>query len=92
MKIIPLTLIGIAFAIAAQAIAGDALKTHSRAGLHAAVTNIPVIVDMSYADPLTWHRLPRAVEIDVQPRDIGPACFILSNGPKACTPLIMAMR
>ncbi len=27
--------------------------------LHAAVTDMPEIVDMSHADPKTWHRLPR---------------------------------
>ena len=27
--------------------------------LHAAVTDMPEIVDMSYADPKTWHGLPR---------------------------------
>ena len=87
MKIIPLTLMGVSFAIAAQAIASDAPNTHSRAGLHATVTDIPITVDLSYADPLTWHRLPRAEEIEVQPRNIGPSCFMLNNGPEACTPL-----
>ena len=27
--------------------------------LHAAVTDMPEIVDMSHADPKTWHGLPR---------------------------------
>jgi hypothetical protein len=91
MKIIPLALMGISLAIAAQAL-GDAPKSHSRAALHAAATDIPAIVDMSYADPLTWHSLPRTVEIEVRPRNIGPSCFMLNNGPEACTPLIVALR
>jgi hypothetical protein len=60
MKVFLLT--GLLFAMAAQAIANDALKTHNRSELHAAVTDIPVTVDMSYANPLTWHSAPGAVE------------------------------
>ena len=86
-----LVLAAIPFAMAAQAIANDAPKTHDRAEVHAAVTDIPVIVDMSYADPLTWHSAPGPGEIEVQPRDDGPPCVMLI-GPEACTPTIIAMR
>ena len=87
-----LVLAAVPFAMAAQAIAIDAPKTHDPAELHAAVTDIPVIVDMSHADPLTWHSAPGPVEIEVQPRDDGPSCVMLIGGPEACTPTIIAMR
>jgi hypothetical protein len=29
----------------------------------AAVTDMPEIIDMSYADPKTWHRLPSAARV-----------------------------
>ena len=87
-----LVLMAIPFAMATQAIADDAFKTHNRAELHAAVTDIPVIVDMSHADPLTWHSAPGPVEIEVQPRDDGPSCVLLISVPDACTPMIIAMQ
>jgi hypothetical protein len=31
--------------------------------LHAAVTDIPENIDMSHADPKTWHGLPRAGQV-----------------------------
>jgi hypothetical protein len=31
--------------------------------MHAAVTDTPEIVDMSHADPKTWHRLPPATQV-----------------------------
>ena len=30
--------------------------------LHSAVTDMPAIIDMSHADPKTWHSLPPAAE------------------------------
>ena len=33
------------------------------AGLHAAITDMPDIVDMSYADPKTWNSLPPAAQV-----------------------------
>jgi hypothetical protein len=87
-----LVLATIPFAMAAPAIASDAPKTHDRAELHAAMTDIPVKVDMSHADPLTWHSAPGPVEIEVQPRDDGSSCAMLISGPDACTPMIIAMQ
>ena len=55
-----LVLMAMPFAMV-QAIAGDAPATHIRAELHAAVTDIPVVVDMSYADPLSWQSAPGPV-------------------------------
>jgi hypothetical protein len=31
--------------------------------LHAAVTDMPDIIDMSHADPRTWHTLPSAAQV-----------------------------
>lgn len=31
--------------------------------LHAAVTDVPDIIDMSHADPKTWHGLPPAAQV-----------------------------
>ena len=31
--------------------------------LHAAVTDMPEIIDMSYADPRAWHGLPRGCQV-----------------------------
>ena len=39
--------------------------------LHAAVTDIPDVIDMSHADPKTWHRLPPAARVyDVAPTSV----------------------
>ena len=49
-------------AIALNAVAADPAVPHQwKMGqeLHAAVTDMPEIVDMSHADPKTWHGLPR---------------------------------
>jgi hypothetical protein len=83
-------LTGLLFAMPALAIANDGLKTHNRAELHAAVTDIPVTVDMSYADPLTWHRLPGAVEFDVPGNDF--PCLKFRIGLETCTPTVVATR
>ena len=34
--------------------------------VHAAVTDMPETIDMSYADPKTWHRLPPAARVSDQ--------------------------
>jgi hypothetical protein len=34
------------------------LQSKSSKNLHAAVTDMPDIIDMSHADPKTWHSLP----------------------------------
>ena len=64
MKGILLALTG-AMLCAAQlhsAAAGPAVPLQSKTGeeLHAAVTDMPEIIDMSHADPKTWHSLPPA--------------------------------
>ena len=67
MKGILLALTG-AMLCAAQlhsAAAGPAVPLQSKTGeeLHAAVTDMPDTIDMSYADPKTWHRLPPAAQV-----------------------------
>jgi hypothetical protein len=42
------------------------LHTNRGEELHAAVTDVPEIVDMSYADPKTWHNLPPAAQVGDQ--------------------------
>ena len=39
------------------------LQTKQGEGLHAAITDMPDIVDMSYADPRTWKSLPPAAQV-----------------------------
>ena len=36
----------------------------------AAVTDMPEITDMSYADPQTWHSLPPAVSDEISPEEV----------------------
>ena len=67
MKGILLALTG-AMLCAAQlhsAAAGPAVPLQSKTGeeLHAAVTDMPEIIDMSHADPKTWHSLPPAAQV-----------------------------
>ena len=53
-------------AIALDAVAADPAVPHQwKLGqkLHAAVTAMPEIIDMSHADPKTWHGLPRAGQV-----------------------------
>ena len=38
------------------------LQYEARKEMHAALTDTPEIVDMSHADPMTWHRLPPAAQ------------------------------
>ena len=39
------------------------LQTKQGEELHAAITDMPDIVDMSYADPSTWNSLPPAAQV-----------------------------
>jgi hypothetical protein len=39
------------------------LQTKQGEELHAAITDVPDIVDMSYADPKTWNSLPPAAQV-----------------------------
>jgi hypothetical protein len=39
------------------------LQTKQGAELRAAVTDLPDRIDMSYADPKTWHSLPPAAQV-----------------------------
>jgi hypothetical protein len=64
MKRMLLSLTGIMFCTAA--LHSAAAKAFDE--LHAAVTDIPDVIDMSHADPKTWHRLPPAGRVyDVVP-------------------------
>jgi hypothetical protein len=42
------------------------LQTKQVEELHAAVTDMPDIIDMSNADPRTWHSLPPAAQVNDQ--------------------------
>ena len=53
-------------AIALDAIAADPAVPHQRKlgqELHAAVTAMTEIIDMSHADPKAWHGLPRGGQV-----------------------------
>ena len=39
------------------------VQTKQGEELHAAITDMPDIVDMSYADPKTWNSLPPAAQV-----------------------------
>ena len=39
------------------------LETKTGEELHSAVTDMPDIIDMSHADPKTWHSLPPAAQV-----------------------------
>ena len=41
----------------------SAAATKAGEELHSAVTDMPAIIDMSHADPKTWHRLPPAARV-----------------------------
>jgi hypothetical protein len=40
------------------------LQTKQGEESHAVVTDMPDIIDMSHADPRTWHGLPRAAQVN----------------------------
>jgi hypothetical protein len=48
-----------------SAMADPAVSLQTKEGeeLHAAVTDMPAIIDMSHADPKTWHSLPSAAQV-----------------------------
>ena len=56
--ILPSTAADIAMPVIAMPV-----QTKPGEALHAAVTDMPDIIDMSYADPKTWHRLPPAAQV-----------------------------
>jgi hypothetical protein len=63
-KLLPLTGIMLCAATVHGATADPApLQTKQGEELHAAVTDMPDVVDMSYADPKTWNSLPPAAEV-----------------------------
>ena len=63
MKRIFLALTGIVFCAATHGNANDpTLPPPGKIG-SAAVTDLPEIIDMSYADPETWHSLPPAARV-----------------------------
>jgi len=68
MKAIRLSLTGIMLCAAPfHGTAADPavpLQTKQGEESHAAVTDIPDIIDMSHADPRTWHRLPRDAQVN----------------------------
>ena len=66
MKQILLPLTGIMLCAATLHSAADPAappQTKQAKELHAAVTDIPDIIDMSHADPGTWHSLPPGVRV-----------------------------
>jgi hypothetical protein len=64
MKRILLSLTGVMLGAASHA-ADPAVPLQSKLGeeLHAAVTDMPETIDMSHADPKTWHSLPPAAQV-----------------------------
>jgi hypothetical protein len=66
MKGILLSLTGVMLCAAAlhSAAADTAIPFQRKTDkeLHAAVTDIPEVIDMSHADPSTWHHLPPAAQ------------------------------
>ena len=53
-------------AAAPQSVSADSavpLQTERNGQLRATRTNMPDIIDMSYADPAMWHRLPRTAPV-----------------------------
>jgi hypothetical protein len=52
--------------------AGDPapLQINRGQALHSAVTDVTDAVDMSFADPKTWHSLPPAGQLDEQTRSL----------------------
>ena len=89
MKGILLALTG-AMLCAAQlhsAAAGPAVPLQSKTGeeLHAAVTDMPEIIDMSHADPKTWHSLPSAAQVYDQSAPSRAAMLLtkmMARGPR----------
>ena len=75
MSRILLALTGITLCATLPSVAGDPaqLQTHREEELRAAVTDMPEIVDMSYADPKTWHSLPPAAQVHDNERTLGSA-------------------
>ena len=60
---LPLTGILLCAATLHSAVADLAVQTKPVEALHATVTDMPDTIDMSYADPKTWHRLPPAAQV-----------------------------
>ena len=62
---LPLTGILLCAATLHSAVADLAMPVQTKPveALHAAVTDMPDTIDMSYADPKTWHRLPPAAQV-----------------------------
>lgn len=75
-------------AIALNAVAADPAVPHRRKlseELHAAVAAMPEIIDMSHADPKTWHALPRAGQVYLAGEVGFPAPFSGRTRPsKSC--------
>jgi hypothetical protein len=63
--LLPLTLILLCAAAPQSASADSAvpLQTEMSGQLGATGTDMPDIIDMSYADPAMWHRLPRTAPV-----------------------------
>ena len=63
--LLPLTGIMLCAATFQSAAADPALFLQTKHGEepHAVVTDIPDIIDMSHADPKTWHSLPPAAQV-----------------------------
>ena len=67
MKAILLSLTGaMLYAATLHSTAADPavpLQTKTGEELHSAVTDMPDIIDMSHADPKSWHSLPPAAQV-----------------------------
>lgn len=70
-----------------SAMADPAVSLQTKEGdeLHAAVTDMPAIIDMSHADPKTWHSLPSAAQVYDQSAPSRAAMLLtkmMARGPR----------
>jgi len=60
-------------------------QTKEEEEFHAAVTDMPAIIDMSHADPKTWHSLPSAAQVYDQSAPSRAAMLLtkmMARGPR----------
>jgi hypothetical protein len=71
-RILLIALNSITFLVTLTSAGADPAPLWSSQGekLHSAVTDVTGVVDMSYADPKTWHSLPPAAQLDDQTRSL----------------------
>jgi hypothetical protein len=90
MNAIILLLTSLLSAAAIHTVANDAARARNPSELHAAVVDIPATIDMSHADPLTWHTAPGPVDVKIPPNN--GTCHIFTVRIQGCPRLIIATR